>query len=146
MSLILTKVIVSAIASGSSYHWQSDCTTYGINHGINPTTFLLTYGAMIAYDTYCYLKGEIKTFNTSVDGKITEKKEYRINEIDWVKYVANLLPLEACAASAFFNCDPEIIPYFCAAGIALETVADALNLDWTTTIVHEINSNSYIHI
>jgi hypothetical protein len=67
--------------------------------------------------------------------------------MDWINNVANLLPSLLCLGAKIVGSNP-VIGLFSglAAGIALETVADALNLDCTTTIVHEINSNEFIEI
>ncbi len=157
MSSVLTKTLISGavgfatpgnsiadLQSALGFFCYNGYLSYQTN--FSKTAFCLTYGAMVAKDIYDTLKGEIKTITSINEAGNLTSSEYKVYEIDWIKYVANVIPAVAAVECHILDqinntSSNELMKDFFAAGIAIEIAADALNWHPTDTIAFEINGD-----
>ena len=143
MSSVLTKTVLSSVVS---YFYSGDNKGYDqislgdIKTSLSSPAFLATYGAMVVYDIYDFFKGDIKTITTKDEAGKFIKQECRVNEIDYVKSITNLLTLLVVCEKG--GCDSSLFYASLGGAIVLETVKDAFNLPTEITIADEINADN----
>lgn len=148
MSSIITKTIVSGIwgcITGSSSQLDGATTN---NFKINSSVFSLTFAAMTLCDIFDFFRGNIKTIQTlNANGELVEK-QYKVIEVDFMKFIANALPVAAVITEEVLqhfgvektNCPAVML----GVGIVLDLLRDMFNIDTTDTHAWEINGDNEI--